>query len=967
MNFKQTLLISFSLMAIAVSSLAFTRRLEDPSDNPLQPPAHRHSDQVYNTVTDTAKYDQNVKRIADSLEKMNQRLPIEKIYLHTDKSLYSIGDTIWFKAYLVDHVFHLASNLSNVLFVELVDNDARLMDRISIRIKDGVGWGQIPLRKTQYQDGGYMLRAYTMWSQNFAFDFLFSQRFFIGTQVEDAWLVKSDVTVNLIDNQNRLQVSLFLNRMDKTSSPVAFKDVELKIYDDNHPVPKIYDEHRPVFIEEMRTDIDGHLKFTRTLKNGANGRRMTLSIMSLDPKDHNKIVLVPLLINRNNKIDLQFLPEGGKLVTGIKSVVGFKAIGEDGRGTRVSGEIFDSKGNKISDFISVHNGMGSIEITPMANEIYTARINDPKGIREDYRLPKPEPFGTVLHVDNPEKAADIKITLAGLSSIPAGDGFYVIGTSRGKIYYTQKIDTNQTELLVAKKSFPSGVARFTLFNGISPLNERIVFIDNQDQLHIQITPHKAHYGKRDSVSLAIEIKDKNGIPVQGNFSLSVTDDSQIKADSLGNYGIPAGLLINAELKGDYGINVLETFKKLKLKGEIESPGYYLNRTDSTAWEALDKLMLTEGWTDYKWAKVFSPDKPIFFNAQNNFDITGRVKNILNRPMANNVVLAFSQKPPFVKQTLTDKNGAFIFKDLLLIDSGSFFFQATRPNGKPLDIGEIEVDRPFDPYHVVDAYRYPISPWYVNSDTTQINRAKRISEQAKTDNPELTGTLLKEVEIKGKKVIRGSWNPYPADADYIFDEHDIKASGLNNLYDFLRQNIPGMRVEYSYERNEKTILTLTFNDRIIDTKIDGRPLQIDITKYDTGRIEELSKYQLANIRGIELIYSRKYTEWSRDMPRLIITTYNDKGGLKNFKGGNQAYRPLPITVPKVFYSPKYDIKPTVKLPDYRTTVHWEPNITTDENGKAMVSFYTSDAGSSLTLNIQGISVDGSIGNLLYKLL
>jgi hypothetical protein len=53
---------------------------------------------------------------------------------------------------------------------------------------------------------------------------------------------------------------------------------------------------------------------------------------------------------------------------------------------------------------------------------------------------------------------------------------------------------------------------------------------------------------------------------------------------------------------------------------------------------------------------------------------------------------------------------------------------------------------------------------------------------------------------------------------------------------------------------------------------------------------------------------------------------------------------------------------VTKPDLRTTIHWEPNITTDEEGKANFRFYTADAPSTYSVVIEGVTEDGKI---VYK--
>ena len=56
--------------------------------------------------------------------------PQEKIYVQTDKSNYLVGDTIWFRAFLVDACMHTLSTLSNFVYADLLDPHNRLVDRI---------------------------------------------------------------------------------------------------------------------------------------------------------------------------------------------------------------------------------------------------------------------------------------------------------------------------------------------------------------------------------------------------------------------------------------------------------------------------------------------------------------------------------------------------------------------------------------------------------------------------------------------------------------------------------------------------------------------------------------------------------------------------------------------------------------------------------------------------------------------
>ncbi len=97
------------------------------------------------------------------------RVPQERIYLHTDKPYYVPGDTIWFRAHLVDAVTHTPISRSRYVYVELLDNAAdTLCQRIIVRCdSDGVFANALTLPR-HLQGGSYTLVAYTQWMRNFS-------------------------------------------------------------------------------------------------------------------------------------------------------------------------------------------------------------------------------------------------------------------------------------------------------------------------------------------------------------------------------------------------------------------------------------------------------------------------------------------------------------------------------------------------------------------------------------------------------------------------------------------------------------------------------------------------------------------------------------------------------------------------------------------------------------------------------
>ena len=97
-----------------------------------------------------------------------RRVPREQIYVHTDKPYYVPGDTVWFRAHLVDAVTHTPISRSRYVYMELHDQQAdTLVQRIIVKCdSDGVFANSITLPR-HLHGGTYTLTAYTQWMRNF--------------------------------------------------------------------------------------------------------------------------------------------------------------------------------------------------------------------------------------------------------------------------------------------------------------------------------------------------------------------------------------------------------------------------------------------------------------------------------------------------------------------------------------------------------------------------------------------------------------------------------------------------------------------------------------------------------------------------------------------------------------------------------------------------------------------------------
>jgi hypothetical protein len=115
---------------------------------------------------------------ADSIQKKFRTYqlyaPQEKMFIHTDKTFYLTGETIWLKAYLLDASFHRPIGVSSIGYVEILNKELKPVLQVKISMKKGFGNGYLVIPGF-LNSGNYVLRAYTNWMKNFSPDFYFEQ------------------------------------------------------------------------------------------------------------------------------------------------------------------------------------------------------------------------------------------------------------------------------------------------------------------------------------------------------------------------------------------------------------------------------------------------------------------------------------------------------------------------------------------------------------------------------------------------------------------------------------------------------------------------------------------------------------------------------------------------------------------------------------------------------------------------
>ena len=119
--------------------------------------------------------DDPLNRVLDSFSRYTEQYPYEKVYLHTDRTTYLPGETMWLKSYLFYGENRAADSTSGAVWIDLVSASGRkIVLDTRVRSRGGYGDGYLNLPDT-LSTGRYTLRAYTNWMRNFSEEWYFNQ------------------------------------------------------------------------------------------------------------------------------------------------------------------------------------------------------------------------------------------------------------------------------------------------------------------------------------------------------------------------------------------------------------------------------------------------------------------------------------------------------------------------------------------------------------------------------------------------------------------------------------------------------------------------------------------------------------------------------------------------------------------------------------------------------------------------
>lgn len=924
-----------------------------------------------------------IETLSQKAKRFGESVPQEKVFLHLDNTCYFVGDTIWYKGYVTCSDKNTLTDLSKILYVELLTPDGYLVERQQLEMTDGTAHGAFCLKDSLYA-GYYELRAYTLWMLNFG---------------------------RYEHPHSRWTEEMFYNRR---MAKDFFRD-----YD------KLYSRVFPVYDKPDDKEIY--------------------------PKDMTLRPMRRYYKSRKGKpeLDVRFYPEGGEMVAGTTGRIAFEANTQEGEHLNLEMSIQDRSGNEIARAKTVNRGRGVFTLPDIdARGGYRAVF---KYRDYDYtvKLPDPAREGCAMTVTQEEDVLHLDFhTSPALGQQPEALGLQVMHNGVTLDYRSVDFGTQAHQTIdLPTGQLPTGIHQLTLFDGRGRIYaDRLVFVNHHDydRPRITVTGVEEEYSPFAPISIRLQLDTAS--TAASRVSLSVRDR------------------ITDENTYDNGNILTEMLLCSELKGFVETPGYYFEDDTPERRQALDLLMMVQGWRRYSWKTMagvepfsleYMPeqsqtiagcvnraeefrmdhseyaselcwdpgsgtmdytkdprlkeeknpfteqgqedeseqenyglpqeqqDSPLQQAAQETYSFFyGSIMSNLKKEV--NVWPMFVQGDDVVEMVQTTENGTFFMQTPKLYDKCILFLSAAALDKdveymvKNRKKGYTNEEAMPDYYVKLNRF-YPVFPkpysYYQNAEMEGWAELPETDAPQPSDTIRTLGTVtvrskkggLRKLDLKKPALVADAYETFNMTADYGMN------SGTHNWITFPQQAALAYVGDMGMDRN--FFLQVRYDGKAINQKathysvapatmLNGEKIEIPSPiRQSKGALD---KYHF--LRNLDKLYiytdyaPREQGSWKYaqdNQPDVIIDLRRFKNDRTQPTYRDRRYILPGYAVCEDFYSPDYSRTPLPeKVKDYRRTLYWAPDVEFNEQGEATIELYNNGSPTSLSIDIEGWSGNGA---------
>jgi hypothetical protein len=639
------------------------------------------------------------------------------LYVHTDKTIYTNNEPIWFAGYLINSGLGKVDDHTIISVSLMREDDRKIVYEQQNVMEQGLGNGSIII-PDNVPPGSYLFNACTnlldqrgkpvaVFSQPLTIKSIADRRFTATLALLDTAFingaVRASVVLNIKDEKRTGKPIIAYTAGGNKTEKITLSDKQSSA-NFSVPISQIKGVN-PILLTEVTYNYDTIYLSVKLPKVQAKG------------------------------LNIRFFPEGGNLTEGLESTVAIEATTLEGLQVPMTTGILYSNNKPVSTIKTNTYGIARFKLKPEKGNTYTFRVKANNYLAKDstYKIPDIIENGVVLHFN--EAIVNDTLRMALYSKAPKKVQVLIHNYKEAFSLFDTEARPDGKKLSLVLPTLPRGVATVTVLDEEGkPLTERIFFAHYNHSITATINTDKTTYNKRDSVGVSISVKDHVGNPVSAILSVAVIQENRI--DGARQQDVESYVYLNHDLG---------SLPRDPLGRGFENKPY------------LEDMFLTRGWRRYSWQSLMQSTAADTLSMGPPPQVKGKL--VHNGKSLKKPQDIFLIRNPLVDHFATEKDGSFILKqEQLEVVEGKKILLWTDMSGK---LGyELLIKNPF-----------PAMNSRVAEEAVVITRGTAPTAESSADQ-QLKGfeknIMLKEANIRAdKKQILGYAN---ACGDYICMYH-----------------------------------------------------------------------------------------------------------------------------------------------------------------------------------------------------
>lgn len=828
-----------------------------------------------------------IPKISQQISTFFSYYPREKVFLVTDKLLYKPGETIWFRAFVLNGDNLLSSEEGSKLNVGLYNKMGSAVQKDVYKLNEGVAFGDMVIPE-KIDDGNFFLVAYS--SVQSSQDQIAVVPLKIDNQYSNQWVVEAVAkdSVSIAGKPNELFIVL------RNLSGVVQKNEPLRY--------EIRNGSEVIGKDKVKTNENGKVTIPYTLPGKTNGEPFVCTVS--DTKgDWSHDIFLP---SNLDPVVIQFFPEGGNLVAGIPSRIGFTAFNKWGIPVEINGSVVNAQGEKIAPVKTLSKGLGMFSISIPAQQQYKLLVTGTDGQNQTFDLPIPLSNGLALSVTK----TDAEFIYSNLIFSDGQKHAVSLTVTHGNnVYWAADMEINGTgRLKIPVENISHGINLLSVFTKEGNLlANRIVYKDSNQKLKIDIQPDKVILHPGEKIKVKAILSNEKNQPVSGNISVSVSDKFRNDdATQISDY-----LMIESELETPFSL-IPESFRDKVGNSAFTDVFLIANKLKCFNWENIRK---------------FKSENASVANVEN-FKISGFVTDKSGAKFDRAKVILTEEKTGKKYTATTNAEGIFLFPELRMGELNNYTAKALDIDGKTtLSINLIKnlegqiavyiaeniqkynllgVEKVIDEnYFRTNETLFPKSPKIVKANTQNYDNQRRMFASASSILDVIK--TIKQYKITNNQIV------------FIGSENSLNYQG-------------GALIVLDGQQLGTDVSTIT----------NLSPADIDHINVSTNPMD-IQRYTGLNSVGVIEIWQKK---------AKIVETDQKKASSEKYNGE--------FRIPNVFISEIGNLKR-----DSRTTLVWIPEQKVDASGQFEFTISAGKVLSDFVISVQGITSDGIMGSTVGK--